>query len=244
MTRIRFFVVFAVLGMTMLAAFRKPVLQTDMLTGAWQTRNGNEQQVLLFQDGYMTHTSYDKEGRRFLQTRGGPYTVQQGKLEIRIEFDTRDKEKVGTAETYAYSLQGGRLSTSVSGKEGMWERVDEGKQGLSGLWEITARKGENGVTPIHRTGTRKTVKILSGTRFQWAAIDPGTKQFMGTGGGTYTFKDGKYTENIEFFSRDSSRVGSSLSFDGKLEAGDWHHSGLSSRGEPIYEVWSRNKKGQ
>jgi hypothetical protein len=64
---------------------------------------------------------------------------------------------------------------------------------------------------------------------------------MGTGGGTYTFKDGKYTENIEFFSRDSSRVGSSLAFDGKLENGDWHHSGLSSKGDPIYEVWSRRR---
>lgn len=244
MKRLRFFMVFALAGMTLLAAFREPVMQTDVLTGAWQTKAGNEQQVLLFQDGYVTLTSFDKEGRRFLQTRGGTYTVHPGKLEIRIEFDTKDKEKVGSAETYAYTLKGGQLSTDVSGKETAWQRMDDGKEGLSGLWEITARKGENGLTPIHRTGTRKTIKILSGTRFQWAAIDPGTKQFMGTGGGTYSFKDGKYTENIEFFSRDSSRVGSSLSFDGKLEAGDWHHSGLSSRGEPIYEVWSRNKKSQ
>ncbi|MBB1286965.1 membrane or secreted protein [Flavisolibacter sp. BT320] len=242
MKRIHFFIVLALAGVTMLAAFRKPAIQTDALNGAWQTKNGNEQQVLLFQDGYVTHTSFDKEGRRFLQTRGGTYSVQPGKLEMRIEFDTKDKEKVGTAETYSFSTQGGHLTTSLSGKEAAWERVDTGKEGLAGLWEITARKGENGLTPIHRTGTRKTVKILSGTRFQWAAIDPGTKQFMGTGGGTYSFKDGKYTENIEFFSRDSSRVGSSLSFDGKLEAGDWHHSGLSSRGEPIYEVWSRKNK--
>jgi hypothetical protein len=64
---------------------------------------------------------------------------------------------------------------------------------------------------------------------------------MGTGGGTYTFANGKYTEHIEFFSRDSSRVGAALTFDGKLENGDWHHSGLSSKGDPIYEVWSRKK---
>ena len=95
------------------------------------------------------------------------------------------------------------------------------------------------MVPIHQSGTRKTIKILSSTRFQWAAIDPGTKQFMGTGGGTYSFENGKYTENIEFFSRDSSRVGQSLTFDGKLENGEWHHSGFSSRGDAIYEVWSR-----
>ena len=52
-----------------------------------------------------------------------------------------------------------------------------------------------------------------------------------------TFENGKYTEHIEFFSRDSSRVGASLGFDGKIENGAWHHSGLSSRGEPIYEIW-------
>ncbi|MDQ3279219.1 MAG: membrane or secreted protein [Bacteroidota bacterium] len=226
----------------LLVAFRAPVAADDMLTGAWQLQKGGEQQVLLFQDGYVTHTTFDKAGRRFIQTRGGTYALQPGKLTVSLEFDTKDKEKVGTTATYAYAVQQGQLNTAVSGADETWQRIDSGKEGLSGLWEITARKGENGLTPIHRTGTRKTIKILSGMRFQWAAIDPGTKSFMGTGGGTYSFKDGKYTENIEFFSRDSSRVGNSLSFDGKLENGDWHHSGLSSRGEPIYEVWSRGSR--
>jgi hypothetical protein len=98
---------------------------------------------------------------------------------------------------------------------------------------------ESKVVPIHRTGTRKTLKILSGTRFQWAAIDPGTKEFFGTGGGTYQFANGKYMEHIEFFSKDNNRIGATLAFDGKLENGDWHHSGLSSKGEKIYEIWSR-----
>jgi hypothetical protein len=78
-------------------------------------------------------------------------------------------------------------------------------------------------------GARRTLKILTGTRFQWAAINIETKEFFGTGGGRYTFENGKYTEHIEFFSRDSSRVGASLGFDGKIESGAWHHSGLSSR---------------
>ena len=55
----------------------------------------------------------------------------------------------------------------------------------------------------------------------------------------YEFANGKYTEHIEFFSRDSSRVGASLSFVGKLENGEWHHSGLSSTGEKISETWGR-----
>ena len=86
------------------------------------------------------------------------------------------------------------------------------------------------------------MKILSGTRFQWIAYNTETKEFMGSGGGTYTTKEGKYTENIEFFSRDDSRVGASLQFDYELKDGDWHHSGLSSKGQPIYEIWSIRKK--
>jgi hypothetical protein len=88
---------------------------------------------------------------------------------------------------------------------------------------------------------RKTLKLLSSMRFQWMAINPATKEFFGTGGGTYTFVNGKYTEHIEFFSRDSSRVGASLTFDGSLKDDVWNHSGTSSRGEPLNEMWSREK---
>ncbi len=41
--------------------------------------------------------------------------------------------------------------------------------------------------------------------------------------------------------RDSSRVGASLSFDGTLNNGEWYHCGLSSKGDSTYEVWLRVK---
>jgi hypothetical protein len=81
--------------------------------------------------------------------------------------------------------------------------------------------------------------MLSDNRFQWIAFNSETAEFFGTGGGTYTAKGGKYTENIEFFSRDSSRVGAQLTFDFKREGNNWHHSGLSSTGNPINEIWQR-----
>jgi hypothetical protein len=90
-----------------------------------------------------------------------------------------------------------------------------------------------------KPAARKTIKLLSGQRFQWAAINTDTGEFFGTGGGTYSFREGQYTEHIEFFSRESSRVGMSLSFSGRVEGRNWYHSGKSSRGEPISEVWSR-----
>ncbi len=214
----------------------------DTLTGAWALRNQGTEQVLLFIDGYFSSTTYDKVSKRFVQTCGGTYTIQNNKWTINWEFSSDSKQPIGSAVTYTSAIKDGKLETNFNSEIQQWHRVDSGEAPLAGLWAITARKQGEALQPIHQTGSRKTVKLLTGTRFQWAAIDPGTKQFMGTGGGTYTFENGKYTEQIEFFSRDSSRVGSSLSFDGRLEEGNWHHSGMSSRGEPIYEVWSRNKR--
>ena len=201
----------------------------------------NEEQVLVFVDGYTTHTVYSKTGKRFTETRGGKYMTSGNKINIEYEFDTKDKEQTGKSITYDISVKNDELVIDANGKKLTYKRIDDGSAPLTGVWHITGRMQEGKVVPIHRTGTRKTLKILSGTRFQWAAIDPGKKEFSGTGGGTYEFANGKYTEHIEFFSRDSSRVGASLTFDGKLENGEWHHSGLSSRGDKIYEVWSKIK---
>jgi hypothetical protein len=64
-------------------------------------------------------------------------------------------------------------------------------------------------------------------------------EFFGTGGGAFTSDNGKYVENIEYFSRDDSRVGAKLKFDYETKKGDWHHTGRNSKGEPLYEIWSR-----
>lgn len=213
----------------------------DQLTGSWLRQNGTQEEVLLFIDGYHTHTVYSKSEKKFIETRGGTYSINDSNLSIHYEFDTRDKEKTGQTQNHTFSVKEGEMTLDINGNAVVFKKTDDGSAQLAGLWTITGRMQDGQVVPIHRTGTRKTIKILSGTRFQWAAIDPGTKQFLGTGGGRYEFTNGKYTEHIEFFSRDSSRVGASLSFDGKLEKGEWHHSGLSSKGDKIYEIWSRGK---
>ncbi|RYY57480.1 MAG: membrane or secreted protein [Chitinophagaceae bacterium] len=206
--------------------------------GAWQLADNGSTQVIIFSDGYFTHTSFDRAAKSFSSTRGGSYVWKEGKLSVSWEFDSADPSRVGSRSEYS-AIPGSSLRTNLTGKDAQWQVIDDGSTSLHGLWEITQRKENGNLVQIHQQGTRKTIKILSSTRFQWAAIDPGTKKFMGTGGGTYSFEKGKYTEHIEFFSRDSSRVGQSLSFEGKLEGDNWHHRGQSSKGEPIYEVWSR-----
>ena len=223
-------------------SFTSPVTPTqDVLTGAWMEKEDGDESVLLFADGYVTHTVYNKEGKKFKHTRGGPYTLNGNNFSVLIEFDTEEKDRIGQRLSGTYEVKDNKLNIKLGGDSEDWKRVDEGKAPLAGVWRITHRMQNDSLSAIHQTGPRKTIKILTGTRFQWAAINPETKEFSGTGGGTYTFENGKYTENIEFFSRDSSRVGAALSFDDKLEGGAWHHTGLSSRGEKIYEVWGRVK---
>ncbi len=62
--------------------------------------------------------------------------------------------------------------------------------------------------------------------------------FRGTGGGRYAAIQGTYTEVIQFFSRDDSRVGAELAFQFERKGDEWHHTGNNSRGEPMYEIWA------
>lgn len=231
------FLLFAMMAIT--TSFQEKNTPADQLRGSWILQSGDEEMLLLFIDGYVTHTVYSKSARKFIETRGGKYSITGNSVDIQYEFHTKDKEQVGQSRSYNFSINNGLLNVQSSDRQLQFKRVDDGSAPLTGVWHITSRMQDGKIVPIHRSGTRKTIKILSGTHFQWAAIDPGSKDFHGTGGGRYTFENGKYTEHIEFFSRDSSRVGASLTFDGKLEQGEWHHSGVSSRGDKIYEIWSK-----
>lgn len=212
--------------------------QTGSLRGAWQSANDGQVTVILMQDGYYTETLYTES--RFIQSYGGPYSIQGDTIKVALEFHSAHPEETGTTRLLAYAAESSSLQiTTPSGETRHYSRVDDGNAPLAGVWKITGRKQDGTITAIHQSGPRKTLKMLTGTRFQWFAINPETKQFSGTGGGTYTFINGKYTEHIGFFSRDDSRTGASLTFDGKIENGQWHHSGLSSKGDPIYEIWSK-----
>ncbi len=214
--------------------------QSPSLEGAWHRKTGDVEEVLIFQDGYFSHTSFDKANKKFIQTRGGKYEKTGSGLKAGIEFNSASKETIGQSIEYKLSISNEELSSDISGTSAKWKRIDNGVAPLAGNWRISGRM-QNGELQQMQRGARKTLKLLSGTRFQWMAINPETKEFFGTGGGNYTFKDGKYTENIEFFSRDSSRVGASLSFEGSVTGDAWNHKGMSSRGEPINEVWSRER---
>src|SRR5262245_55323700 len=174
---------------------RSPCGQSP-LTGAWHAKNGTIDHVVIFQDGYFSYTTFDKTNRKFIRTWGGTFSESGAQVHANIEFDTESKDNIGGHRHYAATASGKGLTLDLGGGVSSWTKTDDGNANLAGNWRITGRMNNGQVQQMQR-GARKTLKLLSSTRFQWMAINPETKEFFGTGGGTYSFKDGNYTENIE-----------------------------------------------
>ncbi len=215
------------------------------LQGAWSNQTADVTQVLLFSNGYFSWTSYKTGSGEFIQTKGGSFTFQSSQLVLTYEFSSADSVQVGTTEKWTLSQKDEVLQfTDKAGKPFPLKALDANvTTDLTGSWLMAGRKQDGNITRRDTTTPRKTMKILTGNRFQWIAYNTETKQFSGTGGGTYTATDSTYTETIEFFSRDNKRVGMKLQFNFDVQGNDWHHSGKSSVGEAMYEVWAkRNEK--
>lgn len=185
---------------------------------------------------------YNSKDKQFISTAGGRWRFNGKEIVETFEFNSAKSDQVGTEMSTPAELKNSKLTLVTDGRNEAWTRVDNGTPGeLSGAWLITGRMNDGKISKMN-PGARRTMKILSGTRFQWIAYNVETKEFSGTGGGTYTTENGKYKENILFFSRDNNRVGTSLQFDFALEDGNWRHKGLSSKGDPIDEVWTKREK--
>jgi hypothetical protein len=225
-----------------LVIFGSGILQAQSLIGAWQFDYVSESgepltNVLIVADGYQVVTTCNSQTGAFIHTNGGTWEVHSNIMTETVEFDTNNADLVGKTVSFEIDLTHDTFQIVDDSRK--FKRIDNGTPGkLSGAWLMSGRMRDGNIESRPTNTPRKTMKILSGTRFQWIAYNTETKQFMGTGGGTYTTDNGQYTEHIEFFSRDISRVGAALQFNFSLKAGDWHHEGLSSKGDPIYEVWS------
>src|SRR5690348_9929071 len=191
------------------------------IVGAWTSTMGDNERTMICSDKYYAIAIYNVKDKRFVGTYGGSYRLENDGYVVTMEFHSLNPETVGNEYSGNINVKNNVLSVDEDGGISEWKKVDDGKPGkLAGAWVITGRMRDGKLSKM-TPGARRTMKILSGTRFQWIAYNVETHEFSGTGGGTYTTRDGKYTENIEFFSRDSSRVGASLTFDFSIEGGNW-----------------------
>ncbi len=218
------------------------MLNAQSVIGAWEaittSENGESMRnVVIFAQGYQVLSTYEAKSGKFVHTNGGTWEMKGDTMTETVEFHTDDPQKVGSSVSFKVKITENTFEIPESGLK--FSRIDDGSPGkLQGPWLMSGRVREGKIQTRDTNRPRKTMKILSGTRFQWIAYNTETKQFMGTGGGTYTTENGKYTENIEFFSRDDTKAGMSLEFNYEIVDGNWHHSGFSSKGDPMHEIWS------
>jgi len=213
--------------------------------GAWEGYHESEKgvkikTVVTFAEGYQVMTRYEANSGKFITTNGGSWKLSGNTMTEKIEFDSSNPELVGSEVSFEVFISDSEMG--IVGRKMKLKRIDNGTPGkLQGAWLMSGRIRDGKTQMRDTSGPRKTMKVLSGTRFQWIAYNTKTKKFMGTGGGTYTTINGKYKEKIEFFSRDDSKAGISLTFDYTLKDGTWNHKGFSSKGAAMHEIWSVRK---
>lgn len=236
-----------ILSFTLLL-FYAITLQAQKLDGSWKLTHKNgktvhdTEYIRIYQDGYFTFGGKKTADNSFTDAGGGPYTIEGDQYTEIPDFYTAAPEKTGKKQQYFIAVTKQQIVLKqAGGHTETWTRISEEKDQLTGNWVITGRADPEGKMNEMTPGDRRTIKILSGGRFQWVAFNSATKKFHGTGGGTYTAEDGKYTEHITFFSRDKDRVGASLGFHYNVRDGKWYHRGKSSAGKPISEIWSGYK---
>ena len=222
-----------------------PAPAPPALGGSWQLTHegglpvGDRQTVAIFSDDYFTFGSYHPDGR-FMGAGGGSYVRTGAELRRTFDFFTDDAQRVRREQTLRLALTDTVMEWSGADVPAQrWRRLPADETSLSGAWTFAARVDAQGQSDARRTpGPRQTVKMVGGGRFQWAAFNWETKEFMGTGGGTYRVEGDAYTETIAFFSRDDGRVGQSLRFTFERRDNDWYQRGTNSRGEPLHEIWT------
>lgn len=191
-----------------------------------------------FAETYSMHTVYESDPPTFIKTLGGFHTLTADSLFVDLEFNSNyAKDSIAKVQV-AYTFDGTSLVFNGN-TDRTYAKMESDEQDLDGAWMFGTRGPDTGQDRRGDTRDRKTLKFLMGGRFQWIAYTVGSFKFSGTGGGSFVSKNGKYIEQIEFFSRDNSRVGASLDFMYEVDGNDWHHKGKNSRGEPMYEIWMR-----
>ena len=183
---------------------------------------------ILIDKSYLVETQFVNDPPQFILTRGGFYKKKGKVLSVNFEFNSNFEDDGFKKLEMNWSKD--------------WEKVSKKPKDLNGKWLMAGRVTDQGERRRDTSRPRKTMKFLLNGYFQWTAFNTETFQFFGSGGGYYTTENGKYTEHIQYFSRDNNRVGAVLPFNYSLNGSDWHHQGYSSKGDPMHEIWSMRVK--
>ena len=211
--------------------FEKPILILVFLiypslsfSQVYNVDNEEDISRVILDNEYIVISKFKSDSGNFISTLGGYYQLNEGVYEINLEFNSNYEQD---------SIK----SLSIA-KTSKWKNISKENNTLNGKWVMSGRYNNGEFRTRNTALPRKTMKVLIDGFFQWIAFNTETFKFSGSGGGEYETVDGKYIEVIQYFSRDDSRVGAELDFNYEIKNKDWYHTGLSSKGKPINEVWS------
>ena len=221
----------------------------NTLTGQWVNgvyekteKNDTSTQTsrLIIKDSYFILTIFNSAPASFNYTVGGILTTEGKNFIVNLEFNSaiaRDSLKILKG---SFQLKGNRCKVIFdNGKKLDLEKVIKEDQNFEGAFLMAGRVTDQGESRRRIDVPRITMKMLLDGHFQWIAFNKETFEYSGTGGGKYIAdKTGAYIEQIEFFSRNSGRVGAKLPFTYNIKGNDWFHQGNSSNGEPMHEIWT------
>lgn len=208
----------------------------------------HEHCIKVFKDGYWITAFFGNSLKPFGGTRGGTFTLKNGKYIEKMNFNSWDSTAVGKQFEFEYKLkddyyvQKGMINTDrfkdflmVQEFRKMTDVVPLKNTSLEGVWFLinTRWDGDDAYEkPIEE------IKIYCYPRFAWAQYDPVTKQFIGAGGGTYQFDGENLVEHIEYFTYDIAlesnfNVDVKIAADGTIQQTSW--------GGRMIQKWKRAK---
>lgn len=222
----------------------------QILNGAWRLVEKNNQPVeneaiKLFSNTYFTYAAYDKATGEFTEASGGTYSLNKLSYKEYLDIDSNEPEHSGQTVEYLNVLEEDQLilTNLKTGAKEKWVRFDKADNyQMAFCWRIHKKKdqGDTGWRTIAYR-PRKTLKMLTNSRYQVLALNSETGQFVGSSGGRWTGEDDTYIEHVEFFSKDQTNVGRSLEFKRAFVEGLWLHTGKTTKGEDMMEKWHRYK---
>ena len=88
----------------------------------------------------------------------------------------------------------------------------------------------------------QTIKHVTPTHFTWVAYDREKNAVLALAGGTWSLKDGKYEESIEFSSDNVQHLrGKVYQFTINLAGDKWDHKGVPDSEIDVDQVWMRHE---
>lgn len=206
------------------------------ITGAWINKDGDDEHTLICSGGYTFMVEYNAVNTAFYYAGGGHYKEKDGMLIFEYEFSKKkdEQENIGIPAGMKFSIAGNKLTVfGTDSSKNVLTRVDDGAGPLAGIWQLKSQLTNGKMEEIK--DPLKTLKILSGTLFQCVTFNTVTNEFIACYGGRYTYKDGKYTERIQFYWKKSDKVGTAVSFDASVEDGKW----TNKQSGAVKEEWSK-----